>query len=51
MEELNKMDKSNSIKKPIREEEDDVMEVGWDDYIIMRAKLRNQVRDGMNEYT
>ena len=27
------------------------MEVGLDDYIIMRAKLRNQVRDGMNEYT
>ena len=45
------MDKPNWIEKPIREWEDEVMEVGWDDYIIMRAKLRNQVRDGMNEYT
>ena len=34
------MDKSNSIQKPIGEEEDEVMKVGWDDYITMRAKLR-----------
>ena len=45
------MDKPNWTKKPIREWEDEVMKVGWDDYIVMRAKLRNQVWDGMNEYT
>ena len=50
MEEPTKMDKSNSIQNPIGEEEDEVMEVGWDDYRMMR-KLRNQVWDGMNEYT
>ena len=37
------MEKPNSTYKPIREKGDEVMEVGWGDYVMMRAKLRNQV--------